>query len=177
MHDNPLTAAGKREPSRRPQPIPAKVKDVIKLMVFGRFDDPDCQPLDFIAAAKECGIRPDQMRRYLDRPKVRALLMQERRAFRAAICASNEAALLDVRNNSANGMARIAAVRALETLETADAEAHGPGRQQAPGLVIVLNTGLASPQAPALDVTPDPRIPRPLSPSAVDVRAAWPRRD
>jgi hypothetical protein len=127
------------------------VKDVLRLMVYGRLDDADCQPLDFIAAAKECGIRPDQMRRYLDRPAVRALLMQERRAFRAAICASNEAALLDVRNHSANGMARIAAVRALEQL--GDDESGAPGAAASPGITIRILTAPSTPE-PMVDVSP-----------------------
>ncbi|WP_316228636.1 hypothetical protein [Bradyrhizobium sp. SZCCHNR1045] len=172
MHDRPVTAAGQGQ--KRPQPIPAKVKDALRLMVYGKLDDDECKPLDFIAAAKECDIKPDQMRRYLDRPNVRAFLMAERRAFRAAICAGNEAALLDVRDNAKNGLARIGAVRALEGMEIADAEVHAPGRQQLPGLTVVLNVpGLpSSPQPPALDVMPDRTIPRPLSPATLDVRAA-----
>jgi hypothetical protein len=63
------------------------------------------------------GIKPDVMRRYLDRPDVRALLLAERRAFRAAICGGNEGALLRVRETAQNGMAVVAAVRALEELE------------------------------------------------------------
>jgi hypothetical protein len=150
MHDNPLTAAGSREPATRPQPIPAKVRAAIKLMVYGRMDDPDCTPLDFIVAARESGIRPDQMRRYLDRPQIRSLLLAERRAFRTAICASNEATLLDVRNNAANSMARIAAVRALEQLEETDT---GAKTTSAPGITIKIIQGPASPP-PTVDVTP-----------------------
>ena len=119
-------------------------------MVYGRLDDPDCTPLDFITAARECGIRPDHMRRYLDRPQVRALLMAERRAFRLVICASNEATLLDVRNNSANGMARLAAVRQLEQLEDTDA---GARPSSSAGITIKFINA----PAPAIDVTPPTR--------------------
>jgi hypothetical protein len=52
-----------------------------------------CRAFTFIEAAHETGIKPDVMRRYLDRPEVRALLLAERRAFRAAICGGNEGAL------------------------------------------------------------------------------------
>jgi hypothetical protein len=92
-------------------------------MVYGHPDDPDCRAFTFIEAAHETGIKPDVMRRYLDRPDVRAQLLSERRAFRAAICGGNEGALLRVRETAQNGMAVVAAVRALEELET---PRHGP---------------------------------------------------
>ena len=86
-------------------------------MVYGHPDDADCRAFTFIEAADAMGIKPDVMRRYLDRPDVRALLLAERRAFRAAICGGNEGALLRVRETAQNGMAVVAAVRALEELE------------------------------------------------------------
>jgi hypothetical protein len=112
----PLTSFASRE-LRRPRPIPAKLREAISLMVYGDPDDPDCRAFTFIEAAHETGIKPDVMRRYLDRPEVRALLLGERRAFRAAICGGNEGALLRVRETAQNGMAVVAAVRALEELE------------------------------------------------------------
>jgi hypothetical protein len=111
----PLTASGSRE-LKRPRPIPKVVRDAVNLMVFGRLDDPDCAPLNFIEAAKIAGIKPDVMRRWLDRAEIRALLRSERRAFREAICAGNEAALQRVRDKSANGMCVVASVRALEQI-------------------------------------------------------------
>jgi hypothetical protein len=156
MHDRPLTVAGAREPTTRTKPIPKAVRNAVQLMVYGRLDDPDCQPLDFIQAARESGIKPDQMRRYLDRPAIRALLMQERRAFRAAICAGNEAALLRVRQTSPNGMAICASVRALEQIGEEE-ERRGPGGsiQQSAGLTIVI-THAPAPVAGSVtvDVTP-----------------------
>jgi hypothetical protein len=85
---------------KRPQPIPPKLREAIGLMVYGHPDDPDCRAFTFIEAAHETGIKPDVMRRYLDRPEVRALLLAERRAFRAAICGGNEGALLRVRETA-----------------------------------------------------------------------------
>jgi hypothetical protein len=114
----PILSSGSREPDKRPQPIPRKVRDAIALMVCGRRDDPDCAPLSFIDAAKECGIRPDVMRKYLDRPSVRALLRADRRAFRDAICAGNELALQRIRDRGGNAMAAVAAVRALEQIDS-----------------------------------------------------------
>lgn len=151
MQNNPLTAAGSRE-LKHPRPIAPKVRAAVKLMVYGRLDDPDCKPLSFIEAARLSGVRPDVMRRYLDRPDVRALLSRERKAFRAAICAGNEGALADVRDRSANAMARVAAVRVLEALDDADGPlgAHG---STAPGVTIVI----ADARADAPPVTVDGR--------------------
>ena len=119
----PLTSSAGRE-MKRPRPIPPKLREAIGLMVYGHPDDPDCRAFTFIEAAHETGIKPDVMRRYLDRPDVRALPLAERRAFRTAICGGNEGALLRVRETAHNGMAVVAAVRALEELET---PRHGPG--------------------------------------------------
>jgi hypothetical protein len=118
MPDNPpLTAAGPRDPQKRPRPIRKPVREAIKLMVYGNPDDPDGKPLDFIEAGRLVDIKPDVMRRYLDRGDVRALLRSERRAFREAICAGNEASLRRVRDQSANGMVTVAAVRTLEQID------------------------------------------------------------
>jgi hypothetical protein len=126
----PITAST-REPAK-PRPIPRAVRDMLKIMVYGKADDPNCQPLTFIDAAKECGIKPDMARRYLDRADVRSLLMGERRTFRAAIAAGNEAALERVRRTSANGMCVVAAVRTLEALDEDDARQQRGGPVQRP---------------------------------------------
>jgi hypothetical protein len=136
----------------RPRPIPKKVREAIRLIVYGRLDDPDCKPLDFIAAAKIVGLQPDQMRRHLDRADVRALLLAERRAFRAAICGSNELALRRVRDKSANGMATVAAVRALEQIDEADPSG-GPTAQR-PGVTIIIGAPAPALQPPTIDVRP-----------------------
>ena len=47
----PLTASGSRD-LKRPRPIPRTVRDAIVLMVYGKLDDADCKPLDFVEAAK-----------------------------------------------------------------------------------------------------------------------------
>jgi hypothetical protein len=120
----PLLAAGPRSP-QRPRPIPKPIRELIKLMVWGKTDDPDCAPQDFIAAARECGVNPDKARRWLDRGECRVLQRNERKAFRDLLCASNERALQRVRDKSANGMATVAAVRCLEQIDEASAM---PGR-------------------------------------------------
>ena len=149
----PLTASGSRE-LKRPRSISKHVREAIKLMVYGRLDDPDCRPIDFIEAAKIVGLQPDQMRRHLDRADVRALLLGERRAFRAAVCASNELALRRVRDTSPNGMAVIGSVRALEQLEEADAPAR-INQATTPGLVIqIVAAAQAAPQPITVNARP-----------------------
>jgi hypothetical protein len=142
----PLTAAGSRE-LKRPRPIPTRVKTAITLMVYGRPDDIDATPPDFIEAARLVGLKPDQMRRWLDRGEVRALLRTQRQAHRAAICAGNEAALRKVRDKSLNGMATVAAVKALEQID--EAEPRNRGADVSPRLTIVIKAPDPAPPAPA----------------------------
>jgi hypothetical protein len=129
----PLTAAGPREP-KRTRSIPRNVRAALDLMVYGRPDDEDAKPVDFIEAAKDCDIRPDIMRRWLDRAQVRAYLLASRRTFRAAICSANEGALQTIRDTAANSMARVAAIRTLEALDE-EASTRPPGTAT-PGVII-----------------------------------------
>jgi len=126
-------------------------------MVYGKPDDEDCKPLDFIEAAKQCGVAPDVMRRWLDRAHVRAYLLAARRTFRAAICAGNEGALQRIRDKSANGMAVVASVRALEQL---DEETNArPTNPQAPGVTIrIIHLPAPTPTPQPLDRTPPPPV-------------------
>ena len=160
----PLRASGSRE-LKRPRPIPKAVRDAIALMVYGKIEDPDCAPVDFITAAKLSGIKPDVIRRWLDRAPVRALLRSERRAFREAICAGNEAALQRVRDKSANGMVTVAAVRALEQIDETDP--HRRSVQESPHLTIRIINQVAAP-APAVTT---------IEAKPLDHEPAEPKRD
>src|SRR6476620_2529597 len=93
----PVTSSGSRSPEKRPRPLPKHVKQMIELMVRGKADDPDQRPLDFIEAGRIAGIAPDRARRWLDRAETRAFLRAERRAYRDALCAANEAHLARIR--------------------------------------------------------------------------------
>jgi hypothetical protein len=151
----PITASGPRSPQQRPRPIPPKVRVAIALLVRGRDDDENCAPLDFVTAAREAGITPPVFRKHLDRPEVRSLLLRERRVFRDALCASNEAALARIRNTSRNGMSVVASIRCLENLAEADRN-EAAARPRSPGFVIVvggspLRIGPLPP--PTVDVT------------------------
>jgi hypothetical protein len=150
----PIAAVGSREPDKRPQPIPAKVRAAVLLMVYGREDDEDCKPLDLVEAAQTAGMKPSTMRKYLTRPSVMSLIRAERKAFREAVCCGNEAALKRVRDKSANGMVTVAAVRALQEL---DSDEHArPSANVSCGVVIrVINsTPNTALPAPMVDVTP-----------------------
>jgi hypothetical protein len=118
MPNLPVTASSREV--KRPRPIPRQVCDVITLMVYGRIDDENCAPVGFVEAARLVGMAPDVMRRWLDRAEVRALLLKERKAFRASVCAGNELALARVRDKSLNHMATVAAVRQLQAIDEED---------------------------------------------------------
>jgi hypothetical protein len=155
----PLTAAGPREPKQRQRPLPPKIRAVCDLMVFGRLNDENCAPLSFIEAAKECGVAPDVMRKWLDRGQARAYLLSQRRIFRAALCSGNELALLDIRQNAANSMARIAAVRALEELhEEGNARLE---QREKPGITIRILPAPPPVSPPTIDITPGRQQPPP----------------
>jgi hypothetical protein len=118
---SPLRSSAPREPNRRPRPIPAKIKAVVHNLVWGRDDGPDALPMNLIDACAAAGVTPFVARRFLDRPSVIAYLRAERRKFREVLCAGNESALQRVRDSSANSMAVVASVRALDGLQTEDA--------------------------------------------------------
>jgi hypothetical protein len=151
----PITASGPRSPQQRPRPIPPKVRLAISLLVRGRDGDENCAPLDFVTAAREAGITPPVFRKHLDRPEVRALLLRERRVFRDAICASNEAALARVRNTSENGMAVVGAIRCLENLVEVDRD-QVAAKPRSPGFVLIVGAvPVVTPSsAPTIDVVP-----------------------
>jgi hypothetical protein len=152
-----MTASGSRELKRK-RPIPPGVKAMVRLMVYGQSDDPECKPVAFIEAGRQCGIKPDIARRYLDRPEVRALLHAERRVYRSALCAANEGALARVRDTSQNGMCVVHAVRTLEAIHEDDAQRGGSLPRQTPGLLIVITdrpTPLPQPQSITIDAIPE----------------------
>ena len=163
---DPLNSSAGDRPRRRE--IPPAVRRAIALMVRGRDDDELCTPLNLVTASREAGIKPHLFRKYLDRPECRALLLRERKIFRDAICASNEAALKRVRDTSANGMSVVASVRALENLADEAAVRDGRSAQrELPGVVIRI-VASESTSAPTIDVTafdgpaPSPTLPVPF---------------
>jgi hypothetical protein len=122
-------------------------------MTWGDDADPDALPLDLIAACAAAGVKPYRMRRYLDRPGVIAHLRTEARKFREVVICGNTAALRKVRNESPNGLAVVASVRALAGLQEQEA-----ARADAPSPGITLR--IVHETRPPIDVTPAsaPRI-------------------
>lgn len=113
----PVLASGKRPPLKGNR-IPPPVRLAVQYMVEGTPDAADDAPIDFIEAAKMAGIKPDQMRRWLDVPAVRALIKDSRIAYRTALCAANEQVLGRIRDRADNSMARVRATLALQEMET-----------------------------------------------------------
>jgi hypothetical protein len=141
-------------------------------MVRGLPTDDDCKPLTFIEAAKIVGVAPDVARRWLDRAEVRQFLRAERRAFREAICCANEAALARVRDKSANRLAVVRSVQALEQLDQAHAARDTRAGPVAAGFVIVLKQENAPPKVIDAQPVPEPAIDAPAPQPPPMVRAA-----
>jgi hypothetical protein len=137
-----------RYDEKRARPVQLNVRKAIELMVCGREGDLDARPLDFVQAAAAVGMRAYVLRRHLEKPAARALLMATRRAYRDAICCGNEDALRRVRDNAANAMAQVAAIRLLEDL-SAPSNARIGGHEPTPGVTIRMVTMVqAQPQQP-----------------------------
>jgi hypothetical protein len=112
--------------------VPAKVKVALDLL----FNDPSA---DLAKAASAVGMPTARLREQLKLPHVRRYATQERAAFVDALCAGNPAALKDIRDNSANSMARVAAIRQAEIMKLdLDNPARNTIQQPAPGLVVVI---------------------------------------
>jgi hypothetical protein len=92
------------------------------------------------AAAKEAGIRSTQsLRQYLKRPEAQRHFREQHRLLVEAVAAGNPIALKDVRDSSANPLARVNAVRLLE-LMTQEVDQTGYSRHTpgAPDVTIVV---------------------------------------
>jgi len=147
----PVCASGSRE-LKRPRPRPAAVRRACLLMVYGGDDG---KPLDFIAAARLCNIRPNIMRKWPHRAEVQVLLRAERKAFRSAINCANEASLRDIRDHADNSMARVASVRALEALDEVDSTHRRGTASESPYVTIKIVNAVNAAPAPAPVTTID----------------------
>jgi hypothetical protein len=150
----PALASGRHE-VKRPRPLPKPVRSAITLMVE--------QGIDYVEAARACGIKPENLRLWFDRPLFLQALRAQRKAWREAGCAGNETALLRVRNTSENGMAVIGAVRGLEDLAEREV-VQTRGTQQTPGLVIQI-------------ISPTPLEPKPVAAAIEDEQPLEPELD
>jgi hypothetical protein len=136
--------------------VPAKVKVALDLL----FNDPNA---DLASAAEAVGLPTNRLRDQLKLPHVRRYATQERGAFIDALCAGNAAALKDIRDNSKNAMARVAAVRQAELMkESLDSPGSALQQRHSPGLVVIIQNGDGTqqmippaPSPPMIDVSPE----------------------
>jgi hypothetical protein len=139
-----------RNPDFAPS-ISPQVKRAIQYMVDTK--------ADIVAAAAHAGMKHYELRRQLGKPHVRQYGFAQRQVAIEAFCLGSPAALSKVRDESENGMAVVAAVKAGEMLKIGAIEAEAAGQRRAPGLqiVIVQRDGSQelvpmSPSMPMLDV-------------------------
>lgn len=113
--------------------VRGKLKRALDLMTWGT---PEGKAVEWDQAARDVGLTVRALRMALERGHVITYLREQKRAFRSAISAANPLALKDVRDNSANGLAR---VRAVQVLEGDEVPAPVGGRHVAPGVVVQIN--------------------------------------
>lgn len=130
-----MTDTKRGEPDRkalgkRKDRIGPRLKAALNLMIWQGMQDGE--------AAARAGITVYLLRDNLKRAVVRRYLSEQREVLIARESGRNIAALVSVRDESTNGMARIAAVRAIESLEVETSAP--PGRAERPGLIIVIRS-------------------------------------
>jgi hypothetical protein len=136
-----------RQPIERSKQIRGRLKHAIELMIWSG--------LDRDQAAQQAGMQPHSLYCAFRKTHVRGHYLAELAQLRTSERAKNVHALVGVRDNSANDMARVAAAKALDVLS--DETNARAGSVQLPGMVIVIEAPKAA-RAPELkDVTPPPR--------------------
>jgi hypothetical protein len=118
----------------KPPAVPAKVKAAVEILLT--LDT----ALDYAALAKQVGYcSAAELRRWLTKPQ--SIKYHHDRKFERLqqINAANPEALRKVRDESENAMAKVQAVRTLESMEAhMDEQAGGRAARPAPGAVIVI---------------------------------------
>ena len=117
--------------------VTGRLKTALELMVWqGKARD---------EAASESGLKDHSLRAALKKPHVKTYYAAELEALRTGERARNVHALVDVRDNSKNSMARVAAAKGLEeTAIAADRAPLGAG-VRTPGIVIQIVGGSVPP--------------------------------
>jgi hypothetical protein len=147
----PIAASG-HLPKRETR-VPKHVKTAILAMI-----EDGC---DFIAAARLVGLKPDSMRRWLGRAETLSYLREQRKRFRASVCAGNEYALAEIRDTAENSVARVNAVKVLEQIDE-NADPRHASNTIVPGVTLrIVNVVAPSAQRPTIDVTPRAAAPEP----------------
>lgn len=132
IEQQPSARAIQRKTASKPGKVTGKLAVACKRIVW------EGEELD--AAAKAAGLTTRAVRLALERPHVIAFVKAERDVFRAHVSAQNIHRLKELRDGSANAMAKLGAIRTIESL---DSDAPAGGMARTPGITIVI--GSASP--------------------------------
>jgi hypothetical protein len=128
-----LTESASQQPQRQPltraKRISPALKQALDLMVWGGKTDND--------AAVEIGMTIQNIRFALKEPHVRSYYRGQLQVLRERESSRNIHALIEVRDQKNNQMARVQAVRAIEQLT--DEQQAGTSKQSLPGLVVQIN--------------------------------------
>jgi hypothetical protein len=137
-------AASSREPKERPREIPPGVRRACQLMVE--------QGLDRVAAAKQVGMRPDTLRRWLHDRSVLAFLRQAHDDHLAILCAANPTKLAEIRDSSPNWTSRVQAVRTMQGMGE-DTVQRSTDLANQRGVTLRIITIAPQPQSAPIDIT------------------------
>lgn len=133
--------------------VPAKIRAAVELLLEL------AGPPDYAKLAKQVGYcSAAELRRWLNKPQSIRYLRNRKQERLEAINAANPEALRRVRDESGNSMAKVQAVRALESMgEQMEHQAGAPSGQVAAGFVILIAHRDGSEQviAPPLPALPD----------------------
>lgn len=132
----------------KPQNVTGKVRTAIDAMVW--------QGLPRQQAAQHAGMTEHGLYKALRKPPVRAYYLRELEVLRTSERARNIHTLAEVRDQTANQMARVNAVKALEQLE--DQPQSAAARHQSPGFVIQVINAPVAVSAPQRDIDAKPLI-------------------
>lgn len=135
-----LAAQGRTAPGR----VTGKLKAALGFMVWEGLKRPD--------AAAKAGLTDHGLREALRRPHVKAAYMALLEVLRTSERARNIHALVEVRDDPANKMARVQAVKALEQLD--DAAPPAAGNQRVPGFLIVVERRGETAHSPQIEAKP-----------------------
>lgn len=105
---NALTKSG---PIGKPYRVVGRLRHACDLMVWG---DQTSKPLPWNDAARAVGISARSMRKSLERPAVRAYLMQQKQVFRTCLSAKTLWRLDELASQDENRNAAVAALRVIE---------------------------------------------------------------
>ena len=113
-----------------PRRVTGRLKHALDLMIWGGDDG---MPVEWEEAAKRAGLRTRTLRLAIQKPHVRVYLNKQRRAFLGAISAKNISRAAAIRDQDAN---RMAALGAIKFLEDGGDSSRSAGPVRTPGICI-----------------------------------------